>query len=97
MRALDTIPDRVCAALLKIVPEAELRRSDIAPQTSLIELGFDSLKFAELVGVLEDDLGIADFPMQAWIDEEGERADTPYTVGSLVEKCVLLLDKVGDA
>jgi acyl carrier protein len=88
--------DRVCGVLSRVLSEGQLDGS-VAPSSSLIELGFDSLKLAELMIALEEELGVNEFPMQAWIDEEGERDGPRYTVGSLVEKCLSLLSPAGSA
>ncbi|HEX6240948.1 MAG TPA: acyl carrier protein, partial [Polyangiales bacterium] len=61
--------ERVCAALRVCAPGARQRGLD--PATLLIdELGLDSLKFVDLTVALEDALGIHEFPMQEWVDEE---------------------------
>jgi acyl carrier protein len=63
---------------------------------SLVEdLGIDSIRFVDLAFALEDALGLAEFPMQAWADEEATRGDKRYTVGSLVERCVRCLREQG--
>lgn len=60
----------------------------ICPTTSLVDdLGLDSLRFVDLALAIERQLGIEDFPMQDWYDEECRRGQEGFTVGSLVLTC----------
>jgi acyl carrier protein len=64
---------------------------DIAPSALLIEdLGVDSLRFVDLAVALESALGIADFPMQAWVDECLDH-DRPLNVQALLSQCAALV------
>lgn len=87
--------ERVSAILIEVLSYDELSPPSLSSQSSLLELGFDSLKLADLVVALESQLGILDFPMQAWIDAEAERDGPRYTLASLVQECTSLLAGVG--
>ena len=60
--------------------------------SSLVDdLGFDSLMFVELTVSLEDRLGVGEFPMRAWADEEARtKGVARFTVRSLVRTCTAL-------
>ena len=76
----------VGAALRGCAPSAKGRELD--SETLLIEeLGLDSLKFVDLTVALEDALGIEEFPMQEWVDEE-LAAGRSLSVGALVARCL---------
>jgi acyl carrier protein len=77
-------------ALSRVEPSLARTRIDLA--TSVIEdLGLDSIRFVDLTFALEDTLGIAEFPMQAWADAEATRPGRRFTVASLVDRCVACL------
>lgn len=66
----------------------------VGSSTSLIDdIGLTSLRFVDLTVELEDALGIPEFPMQVWIDDEMRLAPGTrrFTVGSLVSRCCVLL------
>jgi acyl carrier protein len=65
------------------------RDVDVRLESSLIDdLGFDSLMFVDLTVLLENRLGIEEFPMRAWADAERARENEGrYTVRSLVRAC----------
>jgi acyl carrier protein len=71
---------------------AGLDASAIGMDSLLIEdVGIDSLKFVTLTVLLEDALGVREFPMQHWVDE-CRRQEQPLTVAALVRVCSELLD-----
>jgi acyl carrier protein len=76
------------AAVIRSLRRANSRiqEVDIDEDSSIIDdLGFDSLKMVELLFALEDELEVADFPLQSWWDSEVVRADgARFTVGSLL-------------
>jgi hypothetical protein len=47
----------------------------------------DSLVFVEATIALEEELGIPDFPLQAWADQEARKQEAGYTLASLVNFC----------
>lgn len=76
----------VCAQLLAL-SSCDLSSTALSEHTKLVEdLGLDSLKFVDLTVNLEDALGIAELPMQEWIDAELE-AGRSLTVGALIAVC----------
>ena len=67
------------------IPGTEGERIDEA--TRLVEdLGLDSLKFVDLTVGIEDELGLDEFPMQDWVDDELAH-DRALTVGALADAC----------
>jgi acyl carrier protein len=73
-----------------------IRGKEIRIDSSILDdLGFDSLRFIDLTLAIEDELGVADFPMQAWYDAEMEIKDgrRPFTVASLVTACQRALQR----
>jgi acyl carrier protein len=59
----------------------------LQPDSRLIEdLGLDSFKIVELTVRIEDAFGLAEFDMQAWVDERVESGEA-LTVGSLARAC----------
>lgn len=62
--------------------------------TSLVDdLGLDSIRFLDLAVALENALGVVEFPLQEWLDEElTSRAEVRYTVGSLLAFSIRRLD-----
>jgi acyl carrier protein len=54
------------------------------------EIGMDSLKLVDLTVRLEDAFGLAEFPMQEWIDAQ-LGAGRPLTLGELARACEALL------
>src|SRR5215468_3710827 len=82
---------RVRRIVIDLIPESERSPTPILSDTSILELGFDSLRIAELTVALEEGLGIAEFPMQRWADAESCREDARFTLGSLVEACTSLV------
>jgi acyl carrier protein len=77
----------VSCALAIHVPRAELR-----PETSLLELGLDSLTAVDLTVALEEALGITEFPIQDWADSEASREEPRFTLGALVATCEELIE-----
>lgn len=80
----------VCGEILALLPAASpLNR--VAESALLIDdLGIDSLKFVDLTVRLERALGLAEFPMQDWIDAQGA-SGRPLSVGELALACQNLL------
>jgi acyl carrier protein len=83
----------LAATVLQIVREIGRdngRDSAVALDDSLIEdLGFDSLMFVDLTVLLEDRLGVEEFPMRSWADQESRlESGKRYTVRSLLRACV---------
>jgi acyl carrier protein len=77
--------------VLQIDPR--LSREDVELDTSLVDdLALDSLKFVDLTFALEDNLEVAELPLQDWADEEKQRCDKRFTVASLVAFCRTHLD-----
>jgi acyl carrier protein len=76
---------------------AGLDESAIGMGSLLIDdVGIDSLKFVTLTVLLEDALGVREFPMQHWVDE-CRRQDHPLTVAALVRVCSELLERQREA
>ena len=75
--------------LARIVREQGLERvTDIGMATSLTaDLGLDSISFIEVAVSLEKALESDELPLNAWSDQESERDEPRFTVGSLVELC----------
>lgn len=60
---------------------------DVTKASRLVEdLGLDSLRFVDLTMALERELGLDEFPMQEWVDDQLER-DEVMTLGGLVRAC----------
>jgi acyl carrier protein len=76
--------------------EIDHEYSALQPETSLMELGLDSLKAVDLAVALEEALGITEFPIQEWADAEGLRDEPRFTIGSLVGTCGALLEASGE-
>jgi acyl carrier protein len=92
------LTDAVIGSLRRV--NRSIAQVHIDHDSSLVDdLGFDSLKMIDLVFALEDDLGIVEFPLQAWWDcELGKARGERFTVGSLVSKiaaCVSSDDRDG--
>jgi acyl carrier protein len=66
--------------------DRRLSREAIDLQTSVIDdLGMNSLRFVDLTLAIEEALGIPEFPMQEWYDEQASSAaGRRFTVDSLV-------------
>jgi acyl carrier protein len=82
----DAMPD-----LLDVIRQVLLRAGrdgvDVGPESSLIEdLGIDSVMFVDLTIGIETRFGIAEFPMQAWVDGEAHVGAERLTVESLARK-----------
>ena len=78
-----TVADAVCHALQPKIPRPQLR-----PETSLLELGLDSLNAVDVTVTLEQALAIERFEFQQWADAEAQREQEPrFTLQSLVEAC----------
>jgi acyl carrier protein len=87
---LDTVRRQV--ALLSV--DAGVDYDRIGPETSLVEdLCFDSLRFVDLTLALEQELGLKEFPMQTWVDEQTEKETRAFTVQALVDACINQLSK----
>ena len=54
------------------------------------DIGLDSLKLVDLTVGLESALGLAEFPMQDWVDNQLAN-DRPLTLGELVKVCSSLV------
>jgi acyl carrier protein len=83
--------ERMFARVVSALGKLDRRRADrrIHRDTSVVDdLGIDSLRLVELTLALEGELGIAEFPMQDWVDAEVTRTDRRFTVGSLVAACL---------
>ena len=80
----------VCQEVSRLSPRQGL--GALAPETTLIELGYDSLSLVELTIALEERLGIKEFPMQKWADDESALAQRRYSLGSLSSACQAQLD-----
>lgn len=84
--------DAVCRVLVNVLDEP-CAPERLSPNDSLLELGMDSLKMVDLAVALEQSLGIAEFPLQAWADQEAERDEPRFTIAALVDACGDLLRK----
>lgn len=75
--------------LARIVREQGLELvTDIGMATCLTaDLGLDSISFVEVAVTLEKALELDELPLNAWSDQESERDEPRFTVGSLVELC----------
>lgn len=79
---------RVLADLLKRNGR-QIEPANIRFRDSLVDdLRIDSLMFVDLTVLLEQELGVAEFPMQRWMDSETLGRDPRYTVESLVRECM---------
>jgi acyl carrier protein len=78
--------------LVRILEERNGGMSKVRRDVSLIELGLDSLTMIDLAVGIEEVLGIAEFPIQAWADYEASREQPRYTMLSLIVACERLLE-----
>jgi acyl carrier protein len=71
--------------LKQIQRERGAQPRDLGAGTSLVEdLGFDSITFIDLTLRLEARLGLREFPLQDWVDEESMKAgQARHTLASL--------------
>ena len=87
MRSKDEVFEAIRTELLRLLEPKGIRLIDIQLEASIVtDLGMDSLLFVDLIIALEGALGIAQFPMQEWVDEQALSVppDRPrYTVDSL--------------
>jgi acyl carrier protein len=82
--------DGVVRSIQRAVPKTS--RGVIDTNTSIVDdLGIDSLNIINLTLALEEELGIAEFPMQAWYDGELSKNGRRFTVGALATACVQYL------
>jgi acyl carrier protein len=84
----DSLVAAVSSVLIHIC-EDYARDVDVRLESSLVhDLGFDSLMFVDLTVMLEERLGIEEFPMRAWADAERARENgRGYTFQSLLCAC----------
>ena len=75
------ILDSARAALVRVRPE--LASIDISETTTLAEMGIDSIRMIE-VGVHLEDLIGSEIDFDAWIDQEREKEEGDFLLGSLV-------------
>ena len=87
----EMVASMVRKAIGETLQERGVREPELGAQTSLLELGMDSLKLVELAVILEETLHLREFPMQRWADEESARDDRRFTVGSLIDFCCSVL------
>lgn len=79
---------RVAAAVLAVADGSGFEVSDIEGDTNLItEIGLTSLSLVDLALELELRMGLSEFPIQQWIDEENAKGDVGFTLASLAAKC----------
>jgi acyl carrier protein len=84
-KMLELVVGQLRALDLPIVERGEV---ELDPTTRLVEdLGLDSFAFLDLTVLLEQALGLEEFPMQAWVDGEVE-AQRPLTIATLAEGCL---------
>lgn len=87
--------EKVKAILTEQLEKEQSTFDTIVWESSLIEdLGMTSLSFVDLTIAIEKRLGIAEFTMQDWLDEESIRKVKRFTVGSLVFKCIDIISPV---
>jgi acyl carrier protein len=81
------IADELCGILRRLVPR--LSKVPIDGATSVVDdLALGSLNLVELTVVLEELLGVPEFPMQRWLDLEKVKSGPRFTVASLAAACV---------
>ncbi|HMI93235.1 MAG TPA: phosphopantetheine-binding protein [Polyangiales bacterium] len=75
----------VLRALRRVCESEGFDPAALISSASLVhDMRMDSLVFVEVTVALEEELGVAAFPLQSWADEEALRAEGAYTLGSLV-------------
>ncbi len=88
--------DGVVRSIHRAVPKTSRRFIDAS--TSIVDdLGVDSLSMIDLTLALEEELGIAEFPMQSWYDAELSKMGRRFTVGALAAACVQCLHGIESA
>ena len=80
----------VCEELVNVCQLA--KGVPLGEDTLMIEdLGLDSLCFVDLTLALEERLGLDEFPMQQWADQEGRKKGPKFTVNALARRCAELV------
>ena len=75
----------VLRALRRVCEAEGFDPTALVSSVSLVhDMRMDSLVFVEVTVALEEELGVAGFPLQSWADEESIKPGTAYTLGSLV-------------
>ncbi|MCX4243004.1 acyl carrier protein [Paraliomyxa miuraensis] len=78
-------------AEILIAVEPKLEGQEIGPESTLSGLGLDSLKLVEIGVRVEDAFG-EEIVFDDWLEEEQEKAEAGFSVGSLTK---LILDTLG--
>ncbi len=79
--------DPVYARLCEVIRQVTRLTGPWTPEAHLIDdLCLDSLKFVDLTVEIETAFGIAEFPMQAWLDDRWERGEA-ITLSALADAC----------
>lgn len=91
MTATNDSASKVISALARVGELEGLAVGDIAPDARLFrDLGFTSLQIVDISLCLEKELGLPEFPFQAWMDTQMELGDRGFTVQSLIDYCCSL-------
>jgi acyl carrier protein len=85
---------RIGPILNKLAVEAGAPRGTaIQLESSLVDdLCFQSLTFIDLTISLEEEFGLAEFPMQRWADQQLPKSGRRFEVSSLVDVCTQLVN-----
>ena len=76
----------VLRALRRVCESEGFDPAALISSASLVrDVRMDSLAFVEVTVALEEELGVASFPLQSWADEEALKPEGAYTLGSLVQ------------
>jgi acyl carrier protein len=79
----------VWSVLERILSERGIDDPKLEDSTSIVDdLGLDSLDFVELTVALEEQTGLEEFPMQAWVDEQMGSAEPRFSAGALAAAVV---------
>jgi acyl carrier protein len=89
---LQNVLERIRPVLAQIADDGSASAIPIDFDTNVVtDLGLTSLKVVDLTLSLEDALGLGEYPIQEWIDEERAKEERGFTVRSIVEKCANLI------
>jgi acyl carrier protein len=90
----EEIFEAVRSALAELLVRDGVSAGDIGMDTSLADdLHLDSFLFVDLTVQIEERLGISEFPIRKWADEEMAREGPRFSVRSLVRRCVELVPR----
>jgi acyl carrier protein len=74
----------------RYAPDPDAARA-IGLESTLPELGFDSLTLVDVIVAIEQRFGFGEFPVQQWADDEARKPGARFTVRSLADACARLV------